>query len=292
VLRKSVEAEETEIIMALTDNCDLYAAVHEDGVNRAIRHIMRQRPSLFNYATAGVAKNRELWCEYVDHTPDVTKYGNPLFTELPPLPVIGADSPPVTLDFCAQVVDASIDFHPGKGIALPPQLNPPLQEQRFALRFKLCGGVACPTERDLLSIPVFDPKVSHAAGIADIREKIPPVHIRGRPQCFCLEVFVVGRFVREFILGQQRVLAKVEGIEIVDVEPNGLEQNLECYLRTAVTLVLRQKLAIPLATFFVELPLFGLGTVSLSPTPNPPIPNNPAVEEDQLKAFITMSTAP
>jgi hypothetical protein len=279
--------------MAFTDNCDLYAAVHEDGVNRTIRHIMRQRPSLFNYATAGVATNRELWCEYVDHMPDVVKYGNPLFTVLPPLPVIGADSPPVTLDFCAQVVEAAIDFHPGKGFALPPQLNPPLAEQSFALRFKLCGGVACPSERDLLGIPVLDPKAgAHAAGIADIREKIPPVHIPGKPQCFCLEVFVVGRFVRELILGQQRLLAKVDGIEIVDVEPNGLEQNLECYLRTAVTLVLRQKLAIPLATFFVELPLFGLGTVSLSPTPNPPIPHNPAVEEDQLKAFVTMSAAP
>jgi hypothetical protein len=105
-------------------------------------------------------------------------------------------------------------------------------------------------------------------------------------------VFVVGRFAREFIMGQQRMLAKVDGIEIVDIEPNGLEQNIECYLRTAVTLVLRQKLAIPLATFFVELPLFGLGTVSLAPTPNPPVLNNPAVEEDQLKAFITMSAAP
>ena len=45
--------------MAFTDNCDLYAAVHEDGVNLVIRHIMRQRPSLFNYGTSDVAHNRE-----------------------------------------------------------------------------------------------------------------------------------------------------------------------------------------------------------------------------------------
>ena len=54
--------------MAFTDNCDLFGAVHEDGVNRVIRHIMRQRPSLFNYATADVAPHAGLWCAKVDHT--------------------------------------------------------------------------------------------------------------------------------------------------------------------------------------------------------------------------------
>jgi hypothetical protein len=273
--------------MAFTDNCDLYAAVHEDGVNRVVQHLMRQRPSLFNYASAGIAHNRELWCEYVEHTPDVVKYGNPLFTVLPPLPVIGADSPPVTVDFCVQVVRARIDFHPGS-LSLPPQLNPPLQQQRFVLHFKLCGGIGCPSDRDLQSIPVFvDPK-ANPAGIADVPNKIPPVHVRGKPQCFCLEVFVVGRFAREFIGGQNRLLGKVDAIEIVDIQPNGLEQNIECYLRTAVTLVLRQKLAIPLATFFLELELFKQASLTLVPTPNPPIPNNPAVEEDQLKVFVTI----
>ena len=46
--------------MAFTDNRELSCAVHEDGVNRVIRHIMRQRPSLFNYAIAGVAKHGSL----------------------------------------------------------------------------------------------------------------------------------------------------------------------------------------------------------------------------------------
>ena len=64
--------------MAFTDNCDLYAAVHDDGVNRVIRHLMRQRPSLFNYATADVAGNRELWCHKVDVTSDVVKFANPV----------------------------------------------------------------------------------------------------------------------------------------------------------------------------------------------------------------------
>lgn len=44
--------------MAFTDSCDLYGALHEDGVNRMIRHITRQRPSPFNFATADIAANR------------------------------------------------------------------------------------------------------------------------------------------------------------------------------------------------------------------------------------------
>jgi len=37
--------------MAFTDRSDLFAAVHENGINATIRQLMLQRPSLFNYAT-------------------------------------------------------------------------------------------------------------------------------------------------------------------------------------------------------------------------------------------------
>jgi len=272
--------------MAFTDNCDLYAAVHEDGVNRIIRHIMLQRPSLFNYATADVIANKELWCAMVPHTDDVDKYADPLFTELPPLPVIGSSAPPVTLGFIVQLLKFRLDLHPGD-IDLPPELNPPLQEQHFTLHFRICGGIGCPDKDTLDRIPVLPP--GGAPGTVDIPQKIPPVPVRGRIQCFCLDVFVVGHVERETILGQESLVGKVDGVEIVDIEPKELENNIECYIKTAVTLVLRQKLAIPLATFFVSFPLFGLGTVTLSPTPNPPIAHNPAIEEDQLKAFITMT---
>jgi hypothetical protein len=270
--------------MAFTDNCDLFAAVNEEGVNRIIRHIMRQRPSMFNYATADVAGNKELWCEPVEFTEDVTKYGNPIFSVQPPLPVLGPDSPPVSLSFCAQLTKAELDFHPGNAISLPPQLNPPLQEQRYALHFVVCGALGCPSDRVIDSIPVppADP-----AGAAD--RKPDPVHIRGELNCFCLEVFVVGHFERQLIGFQETLLGKVDGIEIVDIEPEPLENNIECYIRTSVSLVLRQKLAIPLSTFFYSFPLFGLATVVLQPTPNPPVPNNPAIEDDQIKAFISMT---
>lgn len=269
--------------MAFTDHCDLYAAVHEQGANRLIQHLMLQRPSMFNYATADVAANKELWCEQVKFTDDVPKYGNPIFTVLPPLPVIGVDSPPVGLSYCVQLQKFELDFHPNNVFGLPPELDP-LKEQHFALHFLVCGALACPDDRVLEQIPVFPPETNK-----ERPEKVPPVHVPGKLQCFCLRVFVVGHFERAFILSKETLLGKVDGVEIVDIKPGELENSIECYIRTAVTMTLRQKLAIPLATFFVSFPLFGMGTVILTPTTNPPIPNNPAIEEDQLKAFITMT---
>jgi len=272
--------------VAFTDNCDLFVSVQEDGVNRVIRHVMRQRPSLFNYASADVAGNRELWCNpKVEFTSDVTKYGNPIFKIEPPFPVFGSDSPAVFIGFCAQVVSAGIDFHPGNKITLPPQLAPPLKPQRFSLTFRVCAGLVCPSDQEILQIPVGPAGANTAATLAGVPDR-PPVLLRGKPLCFCLDVFVVGHFEHtpnDFLLG------KVDGIEIVDIKPDGLESNLECYLRTALTVVLREKLAISYKDLGLSFPLFDLATITLFPTPNPPVPNNPAIEEDQLKVFITMT---
>src|SRR5262249_30356644 len=111
------------------------------------------------------------------------------------------------------------------------------------------------------------------------------VVLRGRPLCFCLDVFVVGRFEltpNGFLVG------KVVGIEIVDITPDKLESNLECYLKTTVNVVMRQRLAVALKALALSFPPLVMGTITLAPTPNPPAPNNPAIEDDQLKAFVTM----
>lgn len=270
--------------MAYTDNCDLYAAVSEEGVNLVICHIMSQRPSLFNYATADVASNQDLWCNRnVMRTNDVIKYHNPIFTVMEPLPVIGADSPPVGLSYYVQLRKVEVDFYGKNNVfSLPHEWGTP-KEQSFALRLVVCGALGCPDNSALENLP---PPPQRKEG-----EPVPPVHVPGNLQCFELEVFVVGHFERSFILNKESLLGKVDDIEIVDITPKELENSIECYIKTAVTLALRQKLAIPLETIFVSLPLFGMGTVKLDPTPNPPVPNNPAIEEDQLKAFITMTVA-
>jgi len=244
---------------------------------------MRQRPSWFNYASADVAGNRELWCEQIDVTKDVIKFSNPLFSVMSPIPLIGSDNPVVMTGFCAQLTKAVIDFYPGNTIKLPSELSPPLKSQRFALEFRVCGGLVCPSDREIGQIPLGSGVASTFA--REGHEQHPPITLRGRPICFCLDVFVVGRF--EHVSG--RLLGQVEGIEIVDVKPESLEANIECYLRMSVNIILRQKLAIALEAMVLSFPLLTMGTVTLFPTPNPPVPNNPAIEEDQLKVFITMA---
>lgn len=270
--------------MVFTDNCDLYAAVHEDGVNLVIRHIMRQRPSLFNYGTSDVANNRELWCSPVAFTRDVTKYFNPIFSVQSPIPVLGADSPPVGLGFCVQLTKALIDFHPSNVISLPSELSPPLKQQHFAFQLRICGAIECPSSQAIDRIPTGGPNQP----ATNAKEGLPPVVLGGKLNCFCLDVFVIGHFERAFIAGRESLLGKVDDMDIVDIKPDGLEDNIICYVKTAVSVVLREKLTIPLSTFALSFPLFGLATVTLSPTPNPPVPNNPAIEKDQLKIFITM----
>lgn len=275
--------------MALTDNCDLYASIHENGVNRIAKHIMRQRPSWFNFATADVTANRELWCEIPEFSTDVPGFNNPIFTIVPYLPVIGTDSPPIGMGFNVQIIRSRVDFHPSNVITLPPELGPTLDTQRLAIELRVCGGIRCPEPDALDATPVNPPSGPRKD---EQRQPQPPVPVPGRMTCFCLDVIAVAHVEREFINGQNQFVAKIDGVEIVDVKPEKLEATIECYVRTAVSLFLRQKLAIPLETFFVDLPLFGPGTVSLSPTPNPPVPHNPAVEDDQLKAFVTMTVAP
>ena len=78
-------------------------------------------------------------------------------------------------------------------------------------------------------------------------------------------------------------------MDIVDIEPMALEDNIVCFIKSTVNVVLREKLTIELETLMLSFPLFHLITVTLTPTPDPPIPHNPAVEDDQVKVFITIS---
>lgn len=267
--------------MAFTDNCDVFIAVHEDGVNLVIQHVMRQRPSWFNFATADVANNPRLWCSRPQFTIDVTNRGNPIFHVEPPVPFIGADSPPAAIGFCAQLTKALIDFHPENKVALPGELHPPLPAQRFAMQFRICGGLECAPDEEIDVIPVGGTDQNSITGAAGGNDKT--VVLRGRPDCFCLDVFVIGHF--EFASGF--VLGKVDDIDIVDIKPDQLEDNVNCYVKTAANIILREKLTIALDVFHFSI--FNLATVVLTPTGNPPVPNNPAIEDDELKVFITMT---
>jgi len=281
--------------MAFTDNCDLYAAVHEDGINRVIHHVMRQRPSLFNYASDYIAKNEGLWCWKVDRTSDVEKYNHAFIFKIEdPIPILGADAPPVALNFCAQLVAAKIDFHPGNVIALPAEMNPPLQPQHLAFAVRLCGALDCPAPDLLGKIPPGQGETGFLGSAeGHQRPKLPPeVPPTRHLNCFCLDAFLTGHVERQTAFGETWLVGVVDDVDIVDIKPDQLEDAVNCYLKTLANVLLKEKLAIRMKLLLLNVPLLKLAKITVKPSPNPPIPNNPAIEQDQLKAFFDVEVKP
>lgn len=272
--------------MAYTDKCDIFASLHEAGLNRVLARVRAQRPSLFNYATAAVASNPELLCRAIEAHPIVLARNNPLVTIVDPLPIPGTN---YGVNFAAQVTNLRLDFHPGDEFNLPAELTPPLKPQRLALKLTVCGGIGCPRP-DIVDklIPPPEPK-------EDRKSAKPPLVLLPvqRLNCFCVDAYATGGIRIAQYYGQPYLEPFLEGFEIVDIKPEGLENSLECY----VTLLLRLSVLPGLRILLKHAPLnLTQGAADLFPTPtnvalspvptSPGLPYNPALEENQLKAFI------
>ncbi len=266
--------------MALTSDCDLFGSIHEEGINRIVRHLMRQRPSLFNYGTEYIRTHPHLMCSKVEVTKDVIKRGNPIITVEEPLNVLGTNGA-YALDFCFQLTSLQIDFHPGNVFSLPPELE--LPEQHFAIKVSVCGGIGCP-ER-FPNQPARDDKQP-----TDERPEVPTTVLHPEKlNCFCIDLFVVGHFEIIGMPDKQFLTLKMNGLELVDIKPDGLENSLECYLGSLVRLVLLPRMSFPLKNLVFDI--LDLATVTLSATPiSAAVPNNPAVEKDQLKVYVNAVT--
>jgi hypothetical protein len=276
--------------LPFTDNCDLYGAVHETGINNLIHNIMRQRPSLFNYGTALIASKPQLLCEKVVVDPDVKKYANPILTIENPLPVLGTNEQ-IALNFCFQITRVEIDFHPGNIVTLPPELNPPLKAQRFAFRTRVCGGLGCAKEfAD--EIPPPPPPPPPAGDVMKYPPPPPPtVPSPKNLLCFCIDLIVVGHVEITGAVGDQKLVGKIDGLEIVDIKPEGLESNLECYLNLLLQLVVLPRTSIALEKMAFDI--LNIATISLSPSQTSPTrPYNPAIEDHQIKVFIDVEVIP
>jgi hypothetical protein len=269
--------------MGFTEHCDLFASFHENGFNRILRHIIYQRPSLFNYATKDVANKPELLCRPIVAHPRLSDpHGNPLMTIEKPLKLPGTN---YAINFAVQLVDLKVDFHPGSSINLPPELQP-LPEQRLAFGLTVCAGVGCPPADvvDKLIPPPPEPNVEPPP-----EPEEPIVIPADRLLCTCLDAFAVGG-VRFAPYWQQWYLEPfVDRIEITEIRPEDLEAGVECIVDTTLRLGLVPKLRILLGDLTFELTK--QISISLQPKPvaeSPQIPKNPAVEADELKAFIDL----
>jgi hypothetical protein len=268
--------------MAFTDHCDVFASFHEDGFNRIVGFVQQQRPSLFNYATAQLAANPQKLCQVINANPIVALRSNPLVTIVDLLPIPGTE---FGVDFAAQVSEAKVDFHPGDEFTLPTELGQPLEGQRLALKIKVCGGIACPP--DAVIDQFIPPPKTTADPPQDPPPPLKPLPL-GEVQCFCLDAFATAGVRFKQYGGIFFLEPFLDGFEIVDIAPAGLESSLECFVQLVLRLSVLPGLRIALETMSFDI-LQTVINIKLIPVlGDPAVPNNPAIEEDQLKAFIQL----
>lgn len=300
--------------MAFTDRSDLFAAVHENGINATIGQLMLQRPSMFNYATIlfTQALSSQL-CVPITTPPG----GGPLFTVEPQLPVLGAPRP-LGLDWCLQLTNVSVDLYPGRTLTLPPVLDP-IGRQQFALHLRACFGLACPDDRVVENLtaemeaavaasmlpasPTTGPATGPAGGggvqpapedrtsRTAAAQPVPSTNVI----CTCLELFGVGHFQGGTIGSdpQQWLKVRLDGLEVVDLVPSSLEDIVECYLRLVLRLGVLPRLIVPMQSLVLNITqLLEANSTSIGQhvtvVPATDVPNNPAVDHDQLKVFFNL----
>jgi len=263
---------------------DIYGAISDDAIQRVIRDIHVKAPFLFNYVAPSIRfvqddaghiiNTEELWvtCSAVEDSPLEGEV--PRFTRLPPFALPGV---PVKLPYCIQIIDAALDFHPGNIITLPSELPSPLAEQNFSLSATVEFGMACIPDK----LSAIQPAPTFAKAV--LRLPVLPVT---ELLCFVLKVFAFGRIVvtPESIgagVPFDRIGLEVGGIEIVNIEPRGLENVVECYLIAMLKNYILPKLILSLEDLVVE----SLGiTVTSKLTTG--MPHNPAIEENELRIWL------
>jgi hypothetical protein len=293
--------------MAFTDRSDLYGAVHEEGLNRVVRHIMRQRPSLFNYATPFLAQHPDLLFVPIEAAPEVFAASNPLVTVQQPLPVLAALQP-VGLNYCVQFTAMEIDFHDSDTIKLPPELGE-LAPQRLALRLKGCFGLGCLPDDYYSDLILLEEALAVTQGGRDIpsfthvseRQPRDPIVLPVRKlTCFCLELFAVLHFEWGKIGKDDYLKVRLDGLEIVDLQPVEMENIIECYAEAVLRLGILPRLSVKIEKMVLDVTSVlrerGIAVgqqISLQPAPVPAaVPNNPAIEDDQLKVFVNLVVTP
>lgn len=275
--------------MALTDYSNLVATIDEAALNRFVRHMRRQRPSLFNYGTALFLNKPRLLCRQIDVHREVIERGNALITEEDPWPIPGTDGE-IGLDFCLQVQDLVFDLHPSS-MELPPELPKPLPEQRLAIGASICVGIGCPDARTQQQIADdLSNQTDNKASQRPPPSKPATIPTEG-VACFCLQVYAVAHVGTVGPANASRLAFLLDALEIVDIDPPAVENVIECFLSIVLRVGVLPQMQIALERFTFDLGEYG--HLWLAPTPiSAAVPYNPSIANDEIRFFIDAGSEP
>ncbi|MDA4118212.1 MAG: hypothetical protein OK455_07700 [Thaumarchaeota archaeon] len=304
--------------MVYTTNSDIYVAVHENGINDLISRLMLEVPSFFNFGSRYVATYPQLACNPIKANPidpedplispiDISGIPPLLFsTSFSPFP---SENPPIgtpvpfnlnipipSPDFIVQLSQLQIDFSSGNAIALPSTVTSPLPAQHFAIHAQTFAGATCPSGKRK---PIVVGNTQLASRAKQVEERIGQTMERHIPgisnipaphlDCFELDLFAEGVLKNP---GSSRFLnMNLDSLDIVGFGPDGLRELIDCYLMYFTNGVLfsvsNAVNALLAETLNLESLLdYNPATFTLQVTPSASVPNNPAIENDQVKLFM------
>jgi hypothetical protein len=226
--------------MSLTETERVFGGIHEDGINDLLRAFFTARPRHLNYGSPGFVATT---------TAAATQ-----------MSAISFPGVPGGIDWLVQLDLPKIDLHP-QSDGLPPELTFGTGQVSVQTKMRLC--VACEGFREKQD----DRK--------DEERKDDDRQVSGRGKakgpCFSVKVFALGHIERVFGADGESLSVAVDAIEIVDLEPNGLESVIECLLLQILRAVFAD----------VKLPMETLraGAFSLA------LVRGPEVEDDQIKLY-------
>ncbi len=261
--------------MFYTKNCDFYFAIHENGINDSISLAMRFLPSFFNYTDKDNFCSK-VACAPIKPDPSVEKNGDPIaskiyppnsiyqsfVTQFPgapiPLTPLTIQLPQNSLNYIFQLTNLQVDFSPGNAISLPTTVPHPLPDQNLALHAAASLGLSCPDN---------------------------PEHIN----CFTIN------FYTELALkssSSKFLDMKMNALDIPEFKPDGLRKTMDCYAMYLANEVFSW-LSLQIDNLVSNpLPFTPGGVVNnIQITPATiPHQNNPALEDDQLKLFMNLTS--
>ncbi|HAM27780.1 MAG TPA: hypothetical protein DCP11_14085 [Microbacteriaceae bacterium] len=223
--------------MGLTQAEEVFGGITETGINDILDEFFHARPRHLRYGSPGFV-------------PTTTVAATSM-------PAIAFPGVPGGIDWSVRLTVPRVDLFP-QTTGLPPELSLGGGQLSVSTAVTLC--VSCDQKRGR--------QPDNPDGRQPGKDDQPP---RGRVKgtCFTLKVFGVGHIERTF--GPDSVRVIVDSLEIVDIEPNGLESVIECLLLQILRAVLAD----------VRLPLTTLRAGAFSLT----ITRGPEIGNDELSAF-------